>query len=108
MTSNPRARRNPTPPYSPAAARSGRAAISRAMAALRIILWRPLQPMADVDGFAPSEGLHLAPTETSGPDRTNLALVPPGDLIARPNLVSRVSDSDRENVTDGKETVDLA
>src|SRR2546430_12544532 len=96
MTSNPRARRNTTTPYSPAAARSGRAAISRAMAALRIILWRPLQPMADVDRFAPSEFLHLAPTETSGPDPTNLGPLPHDDLLPRPNHAGAIPAQHRE------------
>src|SRR5439155_12508968 len=74
MTRNPSARRKTTTPYRPAAARSGRAAISRPMAALAIILWRALQHMPNVDGFVPSEILHFPPSEPSRPDGTDFVL----------------------------------
>src|SRR5437667_260949 len=107
MTRNPSARRKTTTPYRPAAARSGRAAISRPMAALAIILWRALQHMPNVDGFAPSEILHFPPSEPSRPDGTDFVLVPHRNFVAGPDLASRVSDSDREDVAHREEVVDL-
>src|SRR6059058_728368 len=100
-------RRKTTTPYRPAAARSGRAAISRPMAALAIILWRALQHMPNVDGFAPSEILHFPPSEPSRPDGTDFVLVPHRNFVAGPDLASRVSDSDREDVAHREEVVDL-
>src|SRR5438309_4833612 len=107
MTRNPSARRKTTTPYRPAAARSWRAAISRPMAALAIILWRALQHMPNVDGFAPSEILHLPPSEPSRPDGTDFALVPHRNFVAGPDLARRVSDSDREDVAHREEALDL-
>src|SRR5207253_2982627 len=107
MTRNPSARRKTTTPYRPAAARSGRAAISRPMAALAIILWRALQHMPNVDGFAPSELLLFPPSEPSRPHGTDFALVPHRNFVAGPDLGSRVSDSDREDVAHREEVVNL-
>src|SRR5438132_795952 len=107
MTRNPSARRKTTTPYRPAAARSGRAAISRPMAALAIILWRALQHMPNVDGFAPSEILHFPPSEPSRPDGTDFAVVSHRNFVAGPDLARRVSDSDREDVAYREEVLDL-
>src|SRR5438046_6989796 len=107
MTRNPSARRKTTTPYRPAAARSGRAAISRPMAASAIILWRPLQHMPNVDGFAPSEILHFPPSEPTRPYGQDFALVPHRNFVAGPDLGRRVSDSDREDVTHREEVLDL-
>src|SRR5207249_5346506 len=107
MTRNPSARRKTTTPYRPAAARSGRAAIWRPMAALAIILWRALQHMRYVDGFAPSEILHFPPSEPSRPDGTDFALVPHRNFVAGPDLGRRVSDSDAKELTHGRKASDL-
>src|SRR2546421_2142217 len=107
MTRNPSARRKTATPYTPAAARSGRAAISRPMAALAIILWRVLQHMPNVDGFAPSQILHLPPSKPRRPDGTDFALVPHRNFVAGPNLMRCVSDSNRENVAHREEVLDL-
>src|SRR5437867_5579207 len=107
MTRNPSARRKTTTPYRPAAARSGRAAISRPMAALAIILWRALQHMPNVDGFAPAEILHLPPSEPRRPDGTDFALVAHRNFVAGANLARRVSDSAREDVAHREEVFDL-
>src|SRR5437867_12257561 len=107
MTRNPSARRKTTTPYRPAAARSRRAAISVPIAAVAINLWRALQHMPNVDGFAPSEILHFPPSEPSRPDGTDFALVPHRNFVAGPDLASRVSDSDREDVAHREEVVDL-
>src|SRR6267143_4794398 len=63
--------------------------------------------MPNVDGFASSEILHLPPSQTSRSNRADLAFVAHGDLIARSNLVRRVSDSDREDVAHRKKVFDL-
>src|SRR5256885_2320793 len=107
MTRTPSARRKTTTPYRPAAARSGRAAISRPMAALAIILWRALQRMPNVDGFAPSEILHLPPSEPSRPDGTDFALVPHRNFVAGADLARRLSDSDRGDVAHREGVLDL-
>src|SRR6267378_1813805 len=63
--------------------------------------------MPNVDGFAPSEILHLPPSQTSRSDGADLASVPHGDLIAWPDLMRRVPDSDREDVAHRKKVFDL-
>src|SRR5712692_1940838 len=72
-----------------------------------IMLWRQPFHMADVDGLAPVEILHLAPAEPRRPHGADLSLVADHDVIARPDLGRRIHDADREDIAFGLEVFDL-
>lgn len=71
------------------------------------MLWRQPFHMADVDGLASFEILHLAPAEPRRPHGTDLSPVTDHDVIARPDLGRRIHHTDREHIAFGLEILDL-